>query len=123
MRFTLLLLIAGTALAATWPAAASGSSTARPPAPRKSATKVDTTQYDLGQKVFNGRVSLASTPEMAASQKPRLETLQSRLPGSVAQKKDLPAMAGTLSDEQLTALEYYVGRTVSAVLIEWGDPV
>jgi hypothetical protein len=36
--------------------------------------------------------------------------LQAQLPARVAKKKDLPGLAGRLTDDQLAALEYFVGR-------------
>lgn len=85
---------------------ASGSYTSRPPTPPSSSQKVDRTQYNLGQKVFNGKTK--PTTADATTQRPRLEALQAQLPASVAAKKNLPTLAGTLSDDQLVALEYYV---------------
>lgn len=100
------------AAALAWPVglSASGSYSARlpqPPAREGKGAAVDRAKYDLGQKVFNGKTTLAATAD-AASQRTRLETLQARLPASVAKKKDLPALAGKLTEEQLTALEYFV---------------
>jgi cytochrome c553 len=85
---------------------ASGSYTSRPPTPPSQSQKVDRTQYNLGQKVFNGKTK--PTTADATAQRPRLEALQAQLPASVAAKKNLPTLAGTLSDDQLAALEYYV---------------
>lgn len=103
-----LVLAAGLMLGAATPALASGSYTARPPTPKQGAANVDRAKYDLGQKVFNGKT--APVAGNAAAQAPRLNALQSWLPASVAHRKNLPALAGQLSDEQLNALEYYVNQ-------------
>jgi hypothetical protein len=46
--------------------------------------------------------------ETAAVQRARLESLQAGLPEKVRAKKDLPSMAGKISNEQLDALDYYL---------------
>lgn len=101
------------ALAATlaWPLGliASGSYISRlpqPPAQGAKGAKVDKAKYDLGQKVFNGKT--APGEGNATAQRTRLEALERQLPSSVAAKKDLSALAGKLTDEQLDALEYFV---------------
>jgi hypothetical protein len=109
MKTPLVYLLAGAALAAAPLTQASGTYTSRPPRP--GATReagVDRALYDLGQKVFRGKAAPAQGD--AATQRPRLAALQGRLPASAARKTDLNALAGKVSDEQLAALEYYVGR-------------
>jgi hypothetical protein len=102
------------AMAATlaWPlgSLASGSYTSRlpqPPSKEGKGTKVDRAKYDLGQRVFNAKTVMASQGD-AAAQQPRLQALQRQLPERVARKKDLTALAGKLTEEQLDALEYFV---------------
>lgn len=80
------------------------------PNPKTSAkSSVDRDKYALGQQVFNGKLKFTAQADMAA-QKKRLERCQARLPASVAKSKNLPALAGQLTDEQLAALEYYLGQ-------------
>ena len=78
------------------------------PPPKAQAEKVDRDKYDLGQKVFNERT--APVPGDAAAQRSRLQAIQAQLPAKVAKKKDLTALAGKLSEQQLEALEYYVSQ-------------
>ena len=94
------------------PSFASGSYTSRPATPKARTVQVERARYDLGQKVFKGQTARGQGD--AAAQKPRLEALQRHLPASVAKKKDLPALAGTLTEEQLGALEYYVAERYPA---------
>ena len=91
---------------------ASGSYSQRPPrVPAGSAKAADPgrERYALGQRLFNGKDAPTAAADMVA-QKPRLQALQDRLPAAVAAKKDLPAMAGKLTDHQLEALEHFVGE-------------
>jgi len=108
MKPLIYLWTLGLVLIATPLPQASGSYTSRPPTPPTKSVKADRAKYDLGQKIFTGKTKPVQTD--AAGQRPRLETLQSRLPAYVAAKKNLPTLAGTLSEEQLTALEHYVGE-------------
>jgi hypothetical protein len=106
-----LFLIAITLLLA-WPAglSASGSYTSRlpvPPGKEGKGAKIDRAKYDLGQKIFNAKAIPAAQGD-AAAQQTRLQFLQSRLPARVAKSKDLTALAGKLTEEQLDALEYFV---------------
>lgn len=100
-------------MAAT-PALASGSYNGRPPQPpTKSgdgmAMKMDREKYALGQKVYEGS---AMTPGggNADAQMARLKSAQMKLPADAMQMKDLPSLAGKLSDAQLDALEYFVAQ-------------
>ncbi len=91
---------------------ASGSTYQRPPrvvTAEDAAKSADKEKRALGQRLYNGRLRL-NAMEDASVQKPRLEALQAILPASVAKKKDLPALAGKLTPEQLEALEAYVNR-------------
>jgi len=78
----------------------------KPPAKMTKDAKADRDKFDLGQKVFNGKTPPA--PGDAATQRTRLETLQRQLPEKTAKKKDLTALAGKLSEQQLEALEYFI---------------
>jgi len=104
------------AMAATlaWPLglSASGTYCACMPKPPPKTTKVDRARFDLGQKVFNGKTAPAQGD--ATAQQARLATLQQQLPEKVAAKKDLTALAGRLSDEQLDSLEYFVRQRYPA---------
>jgi hypothetical protein len=102
------LLLALAVLAPVPKAPASGSYCACLPKPPSRQGKVDRDLYDAGQKIYNGK-SLPTQGD-AAAQKPRLEALQAQLPERVARKKNLRPMAGTLTDQQLNALEYYVNQ-------------
>ena len=107
-----LLVLTGALLAPMPRGLASGSYSARPPrVPAGSAKAADPARekFALGQRLFNGKGGLTATADLAA-QKPRLQTLQDTLPAAVAKKKNLPAMAGKLTDDQLAALEHFVGE-------------
>ena len=99
-------LLAG-CLALPVTASASGSYTARPPQPGAAKKSLDRAKYSLGQKLFNGKVQPTGQGE-AATQADRLKRLQGQLPEKVAAKKNLPALAGKLTAEQLDALDYFV---------------
>jgi len=110
MRLPTLILTASLGLAAVSAAHASGSYVNRAPLPPAKAgqAKVDRAKYALGQKVFAGKAPAGAGD--ALSQQPRLTVLQGRLPSKVAAKNDLTRLAGKLTEEQLSALEYYVGQ-------------
>ena len=91
------------------PAFASGSFSGRPPKPPSQSgdtMKLDREKYTLGQKVYEGS---AMTPGAgnAGAQRPRLKALQMKLPAGA---RNLEALAGELSDQQLEALEYFVAQ-------------
>ena len=94
---------------------ASGTYCACMPKPTKvgktGKVKIDRDQYDLGQKVYNGKTATAQGN--ASAQRTRLQALQSRLPENVAKKKDLPSLAGKITDQQLEALDYYINHRYS----------
>jgi hypothetical protein len=104
-----LLFSAAVLVASARMALASGSYTSRPPQPRIEKKSLDRARYSLGQRLFDNKVKLDGQVD-ASAQRTRLETLQARLPERVAKKKDLPALAGRMSAQQLDALEYYVGE-------------
>ena len=108
MKRTLLTIIAAVLLGPLT-TFASGSYCACMPKPPVKQAKIDRDKYDLGQKVFNGKTTTAQVQgEAATTQRTRLEALQTQLPEKVRAKHDLPGMAGTISNEQLDALEYFV---------------
>ena len=108
LRYQLVLLAMVAALGSPLSLFASGSYCACMPKPplRVKSAQVDRDRYDLGQKVYNEKAAPGQGD--AAAQRTRLQALQSQLPASVAKTKDLTAMAGKLSEQQLSALEYYV---------------
>jgi hypothetical protein len=115
LRLHCLVIIAGTCLAGPLSAEASGSYCTclpKPPARLGSAAKMDRDKFDLGQKVFNGKT--APVQAEAAPQRTRLQALQADLPEKVAAKKDVTALAGKLTDQQLEALEYFIKQRYPA---------
>jgi hypothetical protein len=94
---------------------ASGSSINRLPTPGATAVAggLDREKFTLGQKVFTGGVR-PSGHESAAAQGERLRALQARLPGDIAEKINLPQLAGRLQPAQLEALEYFVTQRYPA---------
>ena len=100
----LVLAITGALLTSAPSVLASGSvipRVGRPPA-------VDA-QYDIGKALYNGTAKLgdadaAKTPAQLA----KLDAWKAKLPASATRAKDLPALAGKLSDTQLAALEQFL---------------
>lgn len=113
LRLPVWLLGSLIAASATSSAFASGSySTVRPPknhAEGAMGMKLDHEKYGLGQKIYDGKIDLMAHEE-AEMQTGRLKALQSQLPSDAMAKKDLVALAGKLTPEQLAALEYYVSQ-------------
>ena len=115
MTNKLLVVLGAIALAASANMAiGSGSYTSRPPLPRgqkaaadRGKSSIDHAKYALGQRVYEGKVDLRASTD-ATAQRERLTLLQARLPER--EKKDLVALAGKLTNEQLSALEYYVNQ-------------
>lgn len=107
-----LFVLIGALLAPLPRSLASGNYSARPPrVPADSAKAADPARekFALGQRLFNGKGKLTATADMAA-QNPRLQALQDTLPAAVARKKSLPTMAGKLTEDQLVALEHFIGE-------------
>lgn len=106
----LLLLLAGIALPPV--VSASGSYCVCITKPPTDRAQIDRDKYDLGQKIFNGRVKLEpvvlASKERATEHESILQELQKLLPKRKAKKMDLTELAGQLSDRQLDALAYYV---------------
>jgi len=109
LRQLLTLGLVAACLALPVTASASGSYTARPPQPGVAGKSLDRAKYSLGQKLFTGKVQPSAQAD-AATQTERLKRLQGLLPEKTAAKKDLPALAGKLTGEQLDALDYYVTK-------------
>lgn len=111
MKQRRLLLTLGLATACLLPAlhaGASGSYTARPPQPGAYGAP-DRARYELGQRIFDGKLAPEAAADVdAAAQSERLARLEARLPQEVAASKNLKALAGKLTAEQLEALEYFV---------------
>lgn len=68
---------------------------------------LDREKYTLGQKVYDGGAMTPGEGDTDA-QMERLKVVQAKLPADAAKMKDLVALAGKLSTEQLAALEYFV---------------
>lgn len=76
---------------------------------RPPVTDAATAKYDLGKSLYNGTANLgAATASSTAEQKAKLEAWSAKLPASASRAKELPALAGKLSDTQLAALEHFL---------------
>jgi hypothetical protein len=80
----------------------------RPPIERENP--LDEELYALGRALFTGRVQMSgrASPALVGIQTSRLTFLQERLPRSLRNRVDLPAMAPLLSPNEMAALEYFV---------------
>src|SRR5213593_496234 len=110
IKLTTLFVVSLLGAAAVVPAFASGSYSNRlptPPAKSDGGMKLDHEKYGLGQKIYDEKIKLMADGD-AAAQTERLKALQAKLPASAAKKKNLLALAGKLSTEQLDALEYFI---------------
>jgi hypothetical protein len=88
---------------------ASGSYTSRPPKPATpKGERIDSAKYELGKRIYTGKVQLGTATAAAPNTEARLRNLQSSLPEKEQKKTDLTKLAGKLNAEQLEALEYYV---------------
>jgi hypothetical protein len=109
-RLIPLLLAAAVALPAL--AQASGTYTARPPRPAvkgERGEKMDSEKYELGKRIYTGKLKLGETQAAAAAaQEGPLRELQGHLPEREQKKTNLSALAGKLSAEQIEALDYYI---------------
>ena len=105
MKHLLLLTFAFTLGFATIDLRASGTYS-RPPGPPPA--NMDKAKYNLGKQVFAGKAAPATTAGDAASQSARLKDLQGKLPKSAQKSADLPALAGKLSADQMSALEHFL---------------
>ncbi|HUF61071.1 MAG TPA: hypothetical protein VMN36_03270 [Verrucomicrobiales bacterium] len=80
-----------------------------PPPPRAQDSGGDRALYSYGQRIFTNKVPLQAH-ENREAQSRRLTMLQAQLPKRTAKKRDLVALAGRLTPDQLQALEYYVNQ-------------
>jgi len=97
-------------------AIASGSSVNRPPRPPSQQpageVRLDNQKYALGKQVFTTKKKRRAIAGIdAGAQAARLRELQKQLPSrDNAGTPHLPALAGTLTNEELDALEHYVAN-------------
>ncbi|MFB5652666.1 hypothetical protein ACE5IS_18640 [Leptospira wolffii] len=76
-------------------------------------------KFNLGKAIYNGEVALdAKKEELAKTQKNRLEYLQGSLPNSEKGRVNLEDLAGKLSEEQISALEFFVSVRFNVKLEE-----
>ncbi|TGK55314.1 hypothetical protein EHQ16_08100 [Leptospira kanakyensis] len=69
----------------------------------------DREKYHLGKAVYNQDLTLEKQPNVKLiEQEERLEYLQGSLPNTEKRRVNLPDFAGKLTEEQITALEYFV---------------
>ncbi len=71
----------------------------------------DAGRYELGKAIFLGKAHIAAEVGAAsdrARQEKRLGELQEQLPAKVRLGAGLPGLAGRLTSDQLSALEYYL---------------
>lgn len=81
------------------------------PPPKQQQTELDTAKFELGQKIFTGKLKLPEADaKLAEEQAPKLKKMQAMLPEVSQKKAKLPSLAGRLSDPQLAALEYFVQK-------------
>ncbi len=99
---------------------ASGSSTQRPPrvpTEEEAKTAEERKKFALGQRIFNEKINVMDVAVDLASeaaQHRRLEVLEASLPPAIAKKKNLVAMAGRLTEEQLAGLEMFIQQRYPA---------
>ncbi len=91
---------------------ASGSAPARRVPPKKPAaaapvSPAEDPRYAIGQQVYDGKAPQAKKVGAAASQQARLAQAGATV-GNKKKAAALLAMAGKLSEDQLTSLEYFV---------------
>ncbi len=97
------------ALVLSGPAIASGTYSFKQPRPPLEKAGID--KYALGKKIFGDKSKRKPDPNANATQQSeRLKELQLRLPENIRQSEDLPRLAGTLSPQELEALEYYLEK-------------
>lgn len=105
MKHLLLLTIVFTLGLSTINLRASGTYS-RPPGPPP--VSAEGARYNLGKQIFAGKAAPAAAPGDAAIQSARLKELQGKLPKSAQKSADLPALAGKLSANQMSALEHFL---------------
>ncbi|TGJ99052.1 hypothetical protein EHQ53_10765 [Leptospira langatensis] len=76
-------------------------------------------KFNLGKAIYNGEVALdAKRDELTKTQKNRLEYLQGSLPNAEKGRVSLEDLAGKLSEEQISALEFFVSIRFNVKLEE-----
>ncbi len=79
-------------------------------------------KFNLGKAVYNAEVALdAKKEDLVKPQKNRLEYLQGSLPNSEKGRVNLEDLAGKLSEEQISALEFFVSIRFNVKLEEKKD--
>jgi hypothetical protein len=68
----------------------------------------DRGMIELGQAIYTGKANLSAVDANGDKQRERLTALQAKLPPSQRRLASLPALAGHLTSEQLTALEAFL---------------
>ncbi len=68
----------------------------------------DRGMLEMGRAIFAGKAKLSAVDGNGDTQRDRLTTLQAKLPPSARRSVDLPALAGHLTAEQMTALEAFL---------------
>jgi hypothetical protein len=69
----------------------------------------DRDKFHLGKAVFNQEIELSAVDKSKeTSQIERLDYLQGSLPNTEKRRVHLPDLAGKLTDDQLSALEYFI---------------
>ena len=86
----------------------SGSYMFQPPHPPAGVVE-DSLKYELGKAIFAGKSVLKQQPgAQERAQFIRLAQLQEMLPARVKKTVELTSLAGKLSSEQMSALEYFL---------------
>ena len=78
--------------------------------PPRTPASLDREAYDQGKRVFAMTADAGEAGGDRDAQLAVLEAWQAELPARVARSKDLTALAGTISDEQLEQLGYFLKR-------------
>ena len=69
----------------------------------------DREKFHLGKAIYNQEIELKEIDKTKeANQSDRLEYLQGVLPNSEKRRVYLPELAGKLTEDQITALEYFI---------------
>lgn len=76
--------------------------------PARASDSIDREAYNQGKQLFAGKATPTGDGSAHAEQLAVLRGWHERLPASVTRTRDLKALAGTLSDEQLEQLGYFL---------------
>jgi hypothetical protein len=111
MKRTVLITLACAAIAVIpHTSLASGSAPGRSmKAKAATGTSMQDAQYALGQQVYEGSAPMAANAGSMSDQKAKLAKIAGMVPDA-GKGKALQALAGKLSSEQLSALEYFVSK-------------